>query len=561
MNHIELFAGCGGLSLGLKSVNSKLLLANELSPMASETFAYNFFTEEDLNALAKNPSSLPKPLKTKWLGSKYEQRKLAERLRENPHEYPTLGEGVCDLPSDGIGLEGSLVVGSIVELNKWLNDSRNERALDRLRQGFGDGHVDLVSGGPPCQSFSMAGLREYTNSRNVLPWEFAKFVELVQPKFALLENVTGILRPFEVDGKKVYAWFEVAQAFAQIRKDKSEGKAEDDGGYVPLCLHVNAKFAGVAQNRPRFIMLSFRRDVFETLKLVLPDTGRKLLESSEKFFNKVRAGESVKVDDLKVYDVDKDLAIFNGTFLRHLVACKQPPTVQHAIDDLRGAGLRKSTYVKKLDELLGICLKKQPRVNHDYRAHGLDVQRRFRIYQVLNKVSPETSDAVLKILNRKKKVLQEAAWEELRRHAFYIEEGKVFRRFKVKSDLEQFLIAHQTGKHSQRALVCDEPAPAALSIPDDACHYYEDWECLRTLTVREMARIQSFPDNFTFRSMATTGGQRRKFEVPQYTQVGNAVPPLLGRALGKLVQHLLDLHVKALAGPEAIEERELEVAA
>ena len=54
-----------------------------------------------------------------------------------------------------------------------------------------------------------------------------------------------------------------------------------------------------------------------------------------------------------------------------------------------------------------------------------------------------------------------------------------------------------------------------------------------------MARIQSFPDNFVFRSKITTGGQMRKFEVPQYTQVGNAVPPILGAALGLTVSRLL----------------------
>ncbi|NLJ92450.1 MAG: DNA (cytosine-5-)-methyltransferase, partial [Aeromonadales bacterium] len=81
------------------------------------------------------------------------------------------------------------------------------------------------------------------------------------------------------------------------------------------------------------------------------------------------------------------------------------------------------------------------------------------------------------------------------------------------------------------------PAPAALSIPDDACHY--DEKELRVLTVREMARIQSFPDDFVFRSKVTTGGQMRKFEVPQYTQVGNAVPPLLGVKLGMCVAEIL----------------------
>jgi len=54
-----------------------------------------------------------------------------------------------------------------------------------------------------------------------------------------------------------------------------------------------------------------------------------------------------------------------------------------------------------------------------------------------------------------------------------------------------------------------------------------------------MARIQSFPDDFVFRSKVTTGGQMRKFEVAQYTQVGNAVPPLLGGKLDECLAKLL----------------------
>ena len=55
-----------------------------------------------------------------------------------------------------------------------------------------------------------------------------------------------------------------------------------------------------------------------------------------------------------------------------------------------------------------------------------------------------------------------------------------------------------------------------------------------------MARIQSFPDWFEFKSKETTGGSSRAFEVPQYTQIGNAVPPLLGLALGKSIRSFLD---------------------
>jgi DNA (cytosine-5)-methyltransferase 1 len=54
-----------------------------------------------------------------------------------------------------------------------------------------------------------------------------------------------------------------------------------------------------------------------------------------------------------------------------------------------------------------------------------------------------------------------------------------------------------------------------------------------------MARYQSFPDWFEFRSKITTGGEMRRFEVPQYTQVGNAVPPILANALGKAIDNIL----------------------
>ncbi len=72
------------------------------------------------------------------------------------------------------------------------------------------------------------------------------------------------------------------------------------------------------------------------------------------------------------------------------------------------------------------------------------------------------------------------------------------------------------------------PAPTLTSHPDDYVHYSEP----RILTVREYARIQTFPDNFKFREKYTTGGKLRKYEVPRYTQIGNAIPPLFGEQAG-----------------------------
>jgi len=75
----------------------------------------------------------------------------------------------------------------------------------------------------------------------------------------------------------------------------------------------------------------------------------------------------------------------------------------------------------------------------------------------------------------------------------------------------------------------EKPAVTLTTIPDDMIHYSQP----RVLTVRESARIQSFPDWFEFKSKYTTGGTSRKKQCPRYTQIGNAVPPLMGEALGR----------------------------
>jgi DNA (cytosine-5)-methyltransferase 1 len=86
-------------------------------------------------------------------------------------------------------------------------------------------------------------------------------------------------------------------------------------------------------------------------------------------------------------------------------------------------------------------------------------------------------------------------------------------------------------KMALRVLDPDRPSPTITSMPDDLLHYREP----RTLTVRENARLQSFPDWFQFRGKYTTGGELRRKEVPRFTQVANAVPPLMAEAIGKSV--------------------------
>lgn len=91
-------------------------------------------------------------------------------------------------------------------------------------------------------------------------------------------------------------------------------------------------------------------------------------------------------------------------------------------------------------------------------------------------------------------------------------------------------------KHRIYVMSPSEPAPTITTLPDDVLHYSEP----RILTVRESARLQSFPDWFRFRGKFTTGGDRRTKECPRYTQVGNAVPPLLAEAIGLAAIAILD---------------------
>lgn len=90
-------------------------------------------------------------------------------------------------------------------------------------------------------------------------------------------------------------------------------------------------------------------------------------------------------------------------------------------------------------------------------------------------------------------------------------------------------------KHRIYPMAAGDAAPTITTLPDDILHYSEP----RILTVRECARLQSFPDWFRFTGKFTTGGARRTKECPRYTQVGNAVPPYLARALGIALSALL----------------------
>lgn len=528
--HIELFAGCGGMSLGLEAVGFNLYMANELSPMAGETFAYNLLGENLLQVIEENKT----PERVLWIKSCYSNKELKDRLRENPNQF---SKGKYTDVNDKTEFENKLIIGNIDHLLDYL--SRNKNVCQKIRRE----NIDLLSGGPPCQGFSLVGKREKDNSKNLLPLSFAKFAGLIQPKVVLFENVKGITSPFETDdGIKHYAWLEVAKAFSLE-------------GFVPICMLLNSKFFGVPQNRPRFILFAFRKDIFYKIKKGKNNTdlNNAILLNSLLFFDKVckkrKTLDEIKTTDITLYDIESNPKYFDGKLLPKITISENnfipaasaigdifSTTKEYEIDK------QKNQYTNHLSNLFRTKFNIHPNKlqNHEHRNHSFKVKARFRLYQILNNLNGMRQDAIQVISGKcKNEETFYKVFNGFKDEPLLIESNgaEVFDKPKNLSFFKSYLKQIESKKHSQKAIRKNEPAPAQMTIPDDLCHYSSNE--LRTFTVREMARFQSFPDWFIFRSKVTTGAKQRSFEVPQYTQVGNAVPPLLAYELGKTIKKIL----------------------
>lgn len=124
-------------------------------------------------------------------------------------------------------------------------------------------------------------------------------------------------------------------------------------------------------------------------------------------------------------------------------------------------------------------------------------------------------------------------------HRFAKHTDTVKNRFQIALDEKltsaKYRERFQLKKSSTKILEAHKPTPTITTLPDDYIHYCEP----RIMTVREYARIQSFPDTYEFKGKYTTGGKRRTQEVPRYSQIGNAIPPLFGEQAGLVLKQLI----------------------
>ena len=389
---IDLFAGAGGLSLGLYQAGWEGLFAIEKNAFAFETLKYNLI---DNKKHFNWPDWLPQT-----------EHDINEVLKKYPKQ------------------------------------------LKSLR-----GKVDLVAGGPPCQGFSMAGKRVEEDVRNQLVFSYIKFIELVQPKMILFENVKGFTYAFDKnkkDGAEPYS-HKVIRGLKEL-------------GYNVKDQVIDFSQFGVPQRRKRFILEGVRKDVgspenFENL----------LMENRDNFLSQKGLKPTVTLKE-----AISDLLRSNG----------EEPSPDRKGFYSGKYGNKKLTAYEKL-------------MRGDYpKTHEIADSHSFA------KHKSEKMDCYKRLL------------------AEYPRRGK---RIDGK--------AREPWGIMQRGITVLDPnavSPTITGQPDDYLHYSEP----RIMTIRECARIQSFPDWYEIKKKYTTGGKMRKVEVPRYTQIGNAIPRLFAEQEG-----------------------------
>jgi len=135
-----------------------------------------------------------------------------------------------------------------------------------------------------------------------------------------------------------------------------------------------------------------------------------------------------------------------------------------------------------------------------------------------------------KLMRKNSRVLHN---HESARHSKKIQNR--FAAIPIGMDGRNFFRKPRTSKRDLFKLHPKKPSRTITTLPEDFIHYEKN----RIHTVRELARLQSFPDSFEFLGPRTTGGKQRKYSCPQYTQVGNAVPPLLSEKIFRKLHKIL----------------------
>lgn len=471
------------------------------------------------------------------------RRKLAKAKMSRRVSFVDLFAGSGGL-SLGFDRAGFHCVGG-VELDKDARETHRKNFSTRCPEGYGvadditttapadlvahisgvrtDEKVDIVIGGPPCQAFSRLGraalwrLAEergahLTDPRAELYAHFLHYIQVLKPLAFVMENVKEIGR---FGGRNVA--HEIAVTAESL-------------GYVVRYALLNSVWYGVPQFRERMIIIGVHKALginpaFPPIKYVCPIPAG---------YTTSRAGRRIPYvlppDDL----FEDHHGLSSTVYKAHTAqdALSDLPEIFHHLDGRQGKGLvrqpyrtipyRHEAHTKYLREM-----REWPGFFSDIETDGHVIRYTPRDYDIFRRM--EAGDQYPQALRVAEELFQEriAAYEQVSGKP--VLPGSDTWNAIRKSSVPPYAVGRYPNKFQK--LRPDEPArtlPAHLG-KDSYSHIHFDSNQARTISVREAARLQSFPDGFRFVGSMNS----------QFRQIGNAVPPLMAYAIAQTLHQIL----------------------
>jgi DNA (cytosine-5)-methyltransferase 1 len=448
---LDLFSGCGGLSLGFHRAGFEVAAAVESDPLAARSHGLNFHPASEAHSKHRDITSLT-------------PAELADELDLGP-----------------------------------VPDA-----------------IDVIVGGPPCQAFSRVGrpkLREIAehprafkhDPRANLYLHYLEYVEAFQPLALLLENVPDVLN---------HGGQNIAEDICEVLEDK---------GYVARYTLLNSAFYGVPQMRERMFLMAYRREL--DIDVAFPNPTHWL--------------------DLPVgYNGSRHVALrlmrndlFGGGWRyvappKATAKLKAAVSVEQAINDLPPITLhlegKLTRGARRFDEAIPYgkarlsAYAQEMRTWPGFEAKDglLDHVIRYlpRDWKLFARMNP--GDQYPEAHAHAEKMFREHLRKLARKGEAPAEGTKAYKRLEA-----EFVPPYDAGKfpNKWRKMWPDQPARTLMAHlgKDTYSHIHYDRDQARTISVREAARLQSFPDGFIFCGTMN----------PAFRQIGNAVPPLMARAL------------------------------